>query len=308
MDISKRIEGGFFGLVVGDALGVPVEFVQRDWLKAKPVAGMLGHGTHKQPAGTWSDDTSMVLATIDALEQGFSPNLVLDRFCEWLYEDKYTPRGQVFDVGTTTSMALDHYKTYGAPLAEYDEFTNGNGSLMRILPASIAFHKRSDKEIVRISSELSALTHGHPRSCIACAYHSLLIKHLLQGKDLRSAYSSANKDIADFMPAGESANFARITGGKIADLVENQIRSSGYVIHTLEAAIWCCLTTSSFKDAVLKAVNLGEDTDTVGAVAGGLAGTYYGVDAILSEWIAALAKLDGLKESCDKLAKLSSSE
>ena len=208
MDKINQIEGGFFGMIVGDALGVPVEFKSREELKENPVKGMIGYGSHSQPPGTWSDDTSMMLATVDALQQGYKPVLMLDKFCEWLFENKYTPHGRVFDHGVATAHALNHYRTSGVQLSEYDEFSNGNGSLMRILPLSLAFHKLPIEDIVKINSEVSALTHGHPRSCIACAYYSIMIKHIMEGKNIEDSYLLTNQRITKYIPKTESANFA----------------------------------------------------------------------------------------------------
>lgn len=306
MNKRKRIEGGFFGMIVGDALGVPVEFKSREELKENPVKGMIGHGSHSQPPGTWSDDTSMMLATVDALQQGYKPVLMLGKFCEWLFEKKYTPHGRVFDHGVATAHALNHYRTSGVQLSDYDEFSNGNGSLMRILPVSLGFHGLPVEEIVKISSEVSALTHGHSRSCIACAYYSIMIKHIMEGENITDSYSLTNQEITKYIPKMESANFARITEGKITNLTEREIKSDGYVIHTLEAALWCCLTTDNFKDAVLRAVNLGNDTDTVGAVTGGLAGAFYGIKAVPEKWISALAKSEELGKFCKRLASAES--
>lgn len=304
IDKANRIKGGFFGLICGDALGVPVEFKSRSELKEMPVREMQGNGTHNQPPGTWSDDSSMLLATIDALySSGYKPMIMLDKFCEWLFENKYTPHGIVFDHGPATARALSYYKEHKTPCTEYDEFSNGNGSLMRILPISLVFHKLPVEDIVKINTEVSALTHGHIRSCIACAYYSLMIRHVMEEKDLKTAYTQANKEILKYIPAEESARFARITGGKLAILKEKDIKSSGYVIDTLEAALWCCMKTDNFEDAVLKAVNLGEDTDTVAAVAGGLAGAFYGVDEVPEKWINFLAKLEELKIFLKKLVR-----
>jgi ADP-ribosyl-[dinitrogen reductase] hydrolase len=301
MDKADRIEGGFFGMIVGDALGVPFEFNSREELKRKPVKGMTGQGTHSLPLGTWSDDTSMALATIDALQCGYKPILMLDKFCEWLFGNRYTPHGNTFDNGGATEKALNHYSLHKTPCKEYDEFSNGNGSLMRILPVSLVFHELCIDDIVKINSEVSALTHGHPRSRIACSFYSLMIKHILEGNNFSGSHSLCKQEIARYIPDAESANFARITGGKIADISEADIKSDGYVIHTLEAALWCCLNTNSFKDAVLKAVNLGGDTDTVGALVGGLAGAFYGIKKIPETWIGDLAKLEDLREFYKKL-------
>ena len=170
----KKISDGIFGTIVGDALGVPAEFKERESLKKSPVTGMSGFGTHQQPAGTWSDDSSMTLCTAEALLEGYDLNVIAQNFINWYFKDYWTPHGEVFDIGFTTGNALEKVKA-GIPLTETGERgekTNGNGSLMRILPL---LYLTKDIPLVRkryeLIKEVSAITHAHVRSCLACFWY-----------------------------------------------------------------------------------------------------------------------------------------
>ena len=177
-----------------------------------------------------------------------------------------------------------------------DEYSNGNGSLMRILPLSLYVLGKPEEDIIKRSFEISKLTHAHIRSCLCCGYFSLLVNALFTGKSLDDSMEYASGSIIPFIPEEEKDNFERIVSGKVIKLPVNKISSSGYVISTLEAALWCCYNTGSYKEAVLKAVNLGKDTDTVGAVTGALAGLIYGYDDIPENWIEQLARLGEIKD------------
>ena len=254
---NEQLKAAIYGLAVADALGVPVEFKRRGSYK---VAEMTGYGTYNQPPGTWSDDTSMTIATCDSIKECGEINLkdIFNRFRDWLRYGEYTIDG-LFDCGNTTSTAIRTGR--GAN----DERSNGNGSLMRILP--LAFTDADDETIRAVS----ALTHGHEISTAACVCYVEIARRLLKKEPL-----------LDILATIQSP-FERISS--IYALAEDEIRSSGYVVDTLEAALWALSTTASYKDAVLKAVNLGSDTDTVGAVTGGLAGIMYGLEAIPKEWL-----------------------
>lgn len=263
-----------YGAIIGDALGVPFEFCDRRTFCCN---GMTGYGTHNQPPGTWSDDSSMILATCRSLKENKGLIEIDDiryRFDRWLMDGSYTPFGEVFDVGETTKRAL--FKGKG----ETGERSNGNGSLMRILP--IAFTDCSDEEV----REVSAITHAHWISQEACVIYVTLIRECLRGRKLADVVHSLSL----------SEPFQRIP--TIDTLNENEIRSGGYVVDTLEAAIWCVLTTNSFKDCLLKAVNLGDDTDTVASIAGGLAAACcYTYSDIPGEWVDCLQNKE-LIDSC----------
>jgi O-acetyl-ADP-ribose deacetylase (regulator of RNase III) len=202
LGLRERIVGCVLGLVVGDAVGVPAEFKSRGQLGRAPVTDMTGHGSHDQPAGTWSDDSSLALATAESLLSGYDPRDMMRRFHAWLTTGYMTPHGVVFDVGIATRAAIARYAT-GEPPAAWggrDERDNGNGSLVRIAPLSCAVHRLPVAELVARAQEVSALTHAHPRSTLCCAYLSLLLRGLLDGAALAEAAAAASADLRPHVP------------------------------------------------------------------------------------------------------------
>jgi ADP-ribosyl-[dinitrogen reductase] hydrolase len=290
-----------FGVAVGDALGVPVEFKSREWLKDRPVEYMIGYGTHDQPPGTWSDDSALTFCLAEALIGGFDLNKIATKFVLWLTEGYWTPHGTVFDVGIATQQAISRLKKGIVPelAGGFDERDNGNGSLMRILPLIIYILDRNIEQRYQITKSVSSLTHGHIRSVIACFYYLEFARKLIQGENKFNVYKELQESIPSFLRSmsideDEIRIYRRLLNDDIHKTSES-IQSTGYVVHTLEASIWCLLTTNSYRDAVLKAVNLGGDTDTTGAVAGGLAALLYGYKNIPGNWIAQLARKDDIE-------------
>ena len=309
----QRVEGAVIGFAVADALGVPVEFSIREELRLDPVCGMRSGGTHRQPAGTWSDDTSMTLCMIHSLiEKGIDYEDQMSRFADWMVNGNYTATGEVFDIGGATQYAINNYR-HGKPALECgdkDEETCGNGSLMRMMPLALYLQSRYNKLrfddfCADIIHKASDCTHASRRCEMACGIYCSIIFSMCSGGDLSNAVMSGlcsslsyyrdhpnYKDLCD--------RFDSMLG--IADWREAEVKSGGYVIHTLQAAIWCLLTTGNYADCVLKAVNLGNDTDTTAAVAGALAGMWYGANTIPSDWVAALAKADEIKALCESFS------
>ena len=291
---EKRMLGGLWGSLVGDALGVPVEFQTRAARAADPVAGMRAYGTHRQPAGTWSDDGALLLCTAESLlRTGFDVEDMGRMFVAWQDTGLWAAHGHVFDIGIATSQALHRLKN-GIPAEKAggtDDYSNGNGSLMRILPVAL-FTNREETAVLRERiGRASAITHGHERSRMACVFYALLGRRILEGMEAKKAHLSACGDFAEIYAHSPELNrFDNVLGPGLAEAPEPEIRSGGYVMETLEAAVWCLLTTEDFAQCVLRAVNLGSDTDTTGCVAGGLAGLLYGLDAIPAEWLAALPR------------------
>ncbi|NLI14019.1 MAG: ADP-ribosylglycohydrolase family protein [Peptococcaceae bacterium] len=287
------------GVAVGDALGVPVEFIPRQELCKKPVKDMTGYGSHNQPPGTWSDDTSLTLCLVESLcEAGYDLIDAGKRFIKWYREGYWTPFGKVFDIGNLTRQAILRLECGIDPVLAGPtvERSNGNGSLMRILPASLYFAGSEDRVMIDAVCKISCLTHGHPRSQLGCILYSLLVQELLKGNSPISAYQDMIKRIQkiseETVLADELTNYIRILDGSLPGLAEKEIRSDGYVVSTLEAAIWCLLNNTDFLGTVLAAVNLGVDSDTTGAVAGGLAGIYYGFSSIPQKWLGKLACIE----------------
>ena len=330
-DFKYVVKSAMFGMAVGDALGVPVEFSDRAERDADPVTDMREYGTHNQPKGTWSDDSSMAFAAMDSLADNgrFIPEDVMKRFSDWYLNAEYTPYGRVFDIGITCSKAILKYQRGVDPLlcGGRGERDNGNGSLMRIMPFALMVAGREDywsddalKETVPILHDASSLTHGHPRSLIACVLYASacheLIWHpegstrdcLQEAVDKTFAFYEKGRGLFPWLQLEFQAELEKNAYGRLCDLMKFQalpkssIRGSGYVLDTLEASFWCLLNSDDYAECTLKAVNLGEDTDTVGAVAGGLAGLRYGCDRIPAKWLNVLAKKEWIEGLCERFA------
>ncbi len=298
-----------FGIAVGDVLGVPVEFEDRETIRKKPVTDLTGYGTYNLPPGTWSDDSSLSFCLAEALIHGFDLYAIGQNFVKWQRDNYWTPRGTVFDIGITTREALNRLADGAQPdlAGNFDEKSNGNGSLMRILPLLFYIHDKPMHERYSSTKEVSSITHGHIRSIIACFYYLEFARQILQGKEKFEVYSNLQSEMPPFFKSlsinpNEVAVFNRLLKEDISNIPEENIHSSGYVLHTLEASMWSLLTTGSYQEAVLKAVNLGEDTDTTGAVTGGLAGLLYGVENIPVHWQHTLARYDDIKGLAKRLA------
>ena len=261
-----------YGAAVGDALGVPYEFRDRGTFEC---TGMASGGAHGQPVGTFSDDTSMMLATCDSVRVRGRVDVrdMSRKFNAWLREGAYTVDGTVFDVGNTVSAAL------GEGRGCVGERSNGNGSLMRIAPLAYTV---ADDDAVRAAS---AITHAHRTSTESCVCLVNLIRYLIGGNPLELALKYS-------IPEGEEFAFL----ADVASRSRDEVRSGGYVLDTLGAAIWCLANTGSYAECVLAAVNLGRDTDTTACVAGALAGAVYGYRAIPEEWLGVLRGKDVIEQ------------
>lgn len=309
---TKILKGMLLGLATGDALGVPVEFDSRNSLKKNPVVNMRAGGSWGQAAGTWSDDTSLTIATMESISRLGKINYqdIMENFLQWYEHDAFTATGNRFDIGNTTRAAIVRFSRkllLPTKCGATEEYSNGNGSLMRILPATIYLFGTRGKiggDELKIIHDFSALTHGHIVSCMSCGIYSLIVAQILNGKNISEAFALGMNDAKKFYGNDEAfKNFSRLCEKNFASLPEEKISASGYVVDTLEAALWCLLNTEDYKSLVLKAVNLGEDTDTVGAVAGGVAGIIYGVEAIPIEWLNVLKRRDYLEKICEDFAK-----
>ena len=296
-------KGLLFGIAIGDALGVPVEFMSRKHLQANPVVSMREFGTHHQPAGTWSDDTAMSMLLAEQLIEGYDVQKLANRFCHWYQYNQWTPHGEIFDMGVATRNAMDKLAKGVSALesGECDDYSNGNGSLMRILPLAIYLQNKPIDQRFCLTKEVSGITHSHIRSVIGCFFAVEFVIQLLKEKDKCDAYYEAQNIVRDYLhlinvKSSEIELYNRILFDDISCITESDIYSSGYILHTLEASLWAFLTTENFKDAVLKAVNLGDDTDTIGSVTGGMAGLFYGFDQIPRDWIETLVKKEDIEE------------
>ena len=304
---QNKVLDGLMGLCVADALGVPVEFTSREVLKKNPVTDMRGYGTYNQPPGTWSDDSSLAFCLAESLINGLNYNDIADKFVRWLYEGYWTPYGDVFDVGTTTSEAIMNLRNGIEPTkAGPDGYYNiSNGSLMRILPLAFYLQDKDIKTQFEVSHDVSRITHGHPRVLVAVAIYIQYAINLLKGQNPKEAYQNMQQTVLEYYSnhefAGELKHFDRILHNDISTYPEDEIQSTGYAVASLEAALWAFLNSKDYADAALKAVNLGDDTDTVGAIAGGLAGIYYGYENIPKKWIALIPRKDDIIDLANRL-------
>lgn len=307
VNLNKDI---LLGTAIGDALGLPVQFLDREVVAKNPVTTMIGYGQFNVPAGTWSDDSSLSLCLAESLCKGYDLSDIANNFVKWMFEGFWTPFNKAFDIGKTTYFAVVNLRNGVSPyLAGMDrERDNGNGSLMRILPLVPYILNMEVEERYKIIGEVSSLTHRHPRSILACiALCEFAIQYINQ-QSCEKAYQTMQQTLLQLLKREmfieENVPFKRLielSYNEFKAIELKDIRSTGYVIDTLEASLWCIFNTSNFKDTVLKAVNLGDDTDTVGAIAGGLAGIIYGSDSIPNEWLDVLARKDDIIELANKL-------
>ena len=306
-NLNKNI---LLGTVIGDALGLPVQFLDREVIAKNPVTTMVGYGQFDVPAGTWSDDSSLSLCLAESLCNGYDLNDIANNFIKWMFEGYWTPFNKAFDIGKTTYFAIVNLRSGTSPhLAGMDrERDNGNGSLMRILPLIPYILNMKEEDRFRIIGEVSSLTHRHPRSILACISLCEFAIQYINSQSIEKAYQAMQQTILQLLKKEmfieEDIPFKRLVGLSCEEFkaIElKDIHSTEYVIDTLEASLWCIFNTTSYKDAVLKAVNLGDDANTVGAITGGLAGIIYGYDTIPSEWLEVLAKKDDIIELADKL-------
>lgn len=305
-DLLVKVKSVMIGHAVGDALGVPVEFCSREELDESPVTDMTGFGSYPVPAGAWSDDTSMTLAALDSLSKGVVDyDDIMENFVRWCSEDAYTPTGEMFDIGRTCLTAIRHYlATDGKPALECglsDEHSNGNGSLMRIHPFVLYAYAKNLPfvEWLELIKNGSSITHSHDRSKLGCLIYAFVLYHLLADQSRGAIENALARAECHLRDCAELSYYHRIFSSNFANLTREEIKSTGYVVDTLEAALWCLLTTKDYKSCVLKAVNLGDDTDTVAAVAGGLAGILYGYDSIPLEWRNTLIKREYIEAMCE---------
>lgn len=310
---------GMMGLVTGDALGVPVQFLSREKIKNRPegpLTGMESDGTYGMPAGTWSDDSSMALATLNSIimKKKVDPFDIMQQFVRWEGEGEYTPYGQAFDEGTTCLNAI--YRFYRDQdindCGIKEENANGNGALMRIMPACLYYYVKGSDDAGAIKGihQVGGLTHNHLRSKMCCGFYYFMVKEILDGinaEEKPGLLSLLQKGISrgigfygNGVAESEEMKYLRrlFDLNELCATPENEINSSGYVIDSIEAAVWCLITTGSYRECMVKAANLGEDTDTVAAIAGGLAGLYYGYDGIPSEWLTVIKRREWIEGLC----------
>ncbi len=296
IDLKDRYKGCLVGLAVGDALGVPLEFCKRGFLPK--VTEMIGQGPFWLAPGEWTDDTSMALCLANSLieKQRFDEIDQLDKYCKWMDEGYMSVTGKLFDIGDATADALCNYKKTGISSGNTHEKSCGNGSIMRLAPIPMVYRDKND--LFKLAMDSSKTTHAHKKCMYSCAFFAYLINLALNGE-------SKDKILESYtFPFSMEAELENVIAGSYKNKTEDQIKSSGYVIDTLEAALWAFYTTDSFEDGCIKVVNLGDDSDTVGAVYGQIAGAYYGYSNIPTRWLDKLSNRQMIEDISIKLYNL----
>jgi ADP-ribosylglycohydrolase len=308
MKLIDKIRGGIFGVAVGDAVGVPYEFIDRDSMKIRPAKDMISAGTHNQPLGTWSDDSSLTFCLMEGLIEGYDLRIIGQKFIDWFDKAYWTAHNNVFDIGATTRMAIHRLESGHTPeiCGGFDEYSNGNGSLMRILP--MVYFLKDEEDIEKryhMVKDVSSMTHAHLRSVLACFIYIEYALLLLKGEEKFKAYKVMKQNVNAFISTQqfnpkEIGFYYDVLQEDVFQLNEDFIRGCGYVVNSLKASLWCFLNYNNYEEIVLKAVNLGEDTDTTAAITGGLAGLYYGFDNIPETWKFQLARYDDIEDLIER--------
>lgn len=299
----EKLKAIIYGVAVGDALGVPYEFNSRGKMDKNPCVDMIGNGTYHQPVGSWSDDTSMTICLLDAInyeDKTIDIDRVAANFISWKYDAKFTANNVRFDIGNTTSQAISNMRNVkGANLSKCGIIGqhNGNGALMRISPLIPLMNGKSFWKKQSMIADISSMTHRNEINIMACQFYCFVMESLWRDS---TKYVAVEKAVTLFNEIfGDEDNPLFGEWKDIREAINNNtellkqdglanVSATGYVVDTLSASIYCLLKAENYKDAVLMAVNLGDDTDTTAAVTGSMAGLYFGFEDIPEEWISKL--------------------
>ena len=290
-----RYRGCLLGLAAGDAVGTTVEFQPRGTFK--PVTDMTGGGPFQLEPGQWTDDTSLALCLATSLveRKEFDPVDQMERYCRWKEQGYLSSTGECFDIGTTTDSALRKYRRTGeANAGSTNPSTAGNGSIMRLAPIPMYFLPNLDK-IEEYAAASSITTHGALECVDACRLFGRIIGRALLGQSKEDVLFSGGEAFSGV------ESIMSIARGSYQTKNEAAIRGTGYVVESLEAALWCFLRTDSYEHAILMAANLGDDADTTAAICGQVAGAHYGEAGIPSRWIQKLAHRTTISELAERL-------
>lgn len=283
LSLHDRYRGALLGLACGDALGTTVEFLDRDTFA--PMTDIVGGGPFELQPGQWTDDTSMAMCLAESLIAcpDFDARDQMQRYPAWYKSGYWSAKAHCFDIGMTTELALIRFRKTGEPMAgSTDPDTAGNGSLMRLAPVVLRYAPDVER-VLHFAAESSRTTHGAPQAVQACRLQAFVLARLLAGLDKREALAGAEAVVSD-------PKLVRIAQGAFLAKPRSRIKSSGYAVHALEAALWCFHRTDTVEQALLLAANLGDDADTVAAITGQLAGTWLGASAIPARWLERLQR------------------
>ncbi len=306
MDKIERYKGSLCGLAIGDAVGTTLEFKPPG--SFKPIEDMIGGGPFRLKAGQWTDDTSMALCLAESLIECNGSNLIdqLERYTRWYLDGHLSSTGECFDIGNTVRKGLSNFARKGEPYSgATDRWSAGNGSIMRLAPVPL-FFAQNPKEAVDKSGESSRTTHGNRIAIDACRYFGGLLVGAVSGvpkKQLLSkCYHPSEGEWQEFYLATE---IYEIAFGSFKRREPPEIKGTGYVVESLEAALWAFYKSEDFEEGCLMAANLGDDADTTGAVYGQLAGAYYGIKGIPDKWLEKLSHRKLIEEYAEKVHHLS---
>lgn len=303
--LRDRTRGALLGLAIGDALGTTLEFAAPG--SFAPLDDLVGGGPFRLPAGAWTDDTSMALCLADSLvaRGGFDPCDQLARYTRWWLHGERSATGDCFDIGMTVRAALQRYRDTGEPwCGSTDPATAGNGSLMRLAPVVLAF-AAVPRDAVAMAAASSRTTHAAPEAVDCCRYLAALVTGALHGHDKDALLAPHFTMVPDlWRDAPLSPHTHAVAGGSFRTSRPTSIRAMGYAVKSLEAALWAFERAIDFRDGALRAVNLGEDADTVGAIYGQLAGAYWGESGLPADWRARLVDGDAIAALADALFAL----
>lgn len=293
--MDNKIAASLFGLFIGDAIGVPAKFETRSSLVNNPISDMVGYGTYNVPAGTWSDCSSMTIATIFSVinKKEIDCQDITLNFIKWYQDGTYTPFNKPFAISKSVEKSLRaHIKKINRQTYDDD-----NSALMRILPISLYcyYKKMSDAETVKVINDVVSITHSNELTKLACFIYTKFIEflHLYEKKE---AYQKLKEiDFSNYYSNEAISQFERILVNNINEQKLSTINSTNFVVDTLEAVFWVILNTDNFIHSIIGAINLGGDTSTIGALTGGMSGIIYGYEYIPEQWLKKLKKLDNLE-------------
>lgn len=296
-DLISKAKGCLLGLACGDAVGTTLEFKSREWIKS-PLTEMVGGGKFKLERGKWTDDTSMAICLAESLIecQGFEPIDQLKRYWRWASEGHNSSTGKPFGLGKHTMLSLFEFNRSGNPYSQRDNPQySGNGSLMRLAPISLFYRNSLNlAEYARLSSKT---THASEECLQACEYFAFILQNALNGAEKENLFDCKIPENFDRLPM--------ILAGEFKIKTAEQIKGSGYVVESLEAALWAFWHTKNFREAILLAANLGDDADTTAAICGQLAGAYYGLEGIPKTWLEWLYRKADIERLAVKLLETS---
>ncbi len=300
-----KIADGFFGLCVGDALGLPVDCRSREYLKGNPVVDLEGFGTYNQADGTWSDSSSLTFCAAEALISGFSFETLAEKFILWHDTGFWTPSGEVIGKWNIASKVVEALRNrYSGNHPAEEPAGDTNFPVLWMLPFAYVLYKLPVPKRMKTIKELIGFIRPDPVEEIGSAFYLEVAISLLSGTPIRDSVLATQEVISNYYKGYEElSRFGSLLGGKIVSLTEKDVHAANDMVPFITAVIWTLLQNNGYRESVLRAVNLGEDTDCLGAAVGGLAGIAYGFDSIPDEWVTKLARREDISKLISRFAE-----